>query len=64
MCVDSGFDAVRLQVRDSGLDDGIEDLPVVGRDSTGVGVAISVTRVGGEEGTVAVLLQQFPMSLI
>jgi hypothetical protein len=31
LCVDSGLDAVRPQVRDSGLDDGTEDLsPVLG----------------------------------
>lgn len=61
--VDSGLDAVRLQVRNSGSDDGIEDLPVVG-DSTGASIAISVARGGGEEGTVEVLLQQFPMGSI
>ena len=58
-CVNSGLDAVRPQVRDSGT----EDLSVLGWDSTGGGAAICATRGGGEEGTVAVL-QQFPMGLI
>ena len=60
LCVDSGLDAVRPQVRESGT----EDLLVLGGDSTGGGVVVSVTRGEGEEGTVVVLLQQFPMGPI
>ena len=55
--VDSGLDAVRPEV----LDRGTEDLSVLGWDSTGGRAVVSVTRGVCEEGTVAVLLQQFPM---
>ena len=57
LCVDSVLDAIRPQVWDSGT----EDLSVLGGDSTSGGAIVCATRGGGEEGTVAVPLQHFPM---
>jgi hypothetical protein len=53
------MDSVRLRGWDGGASS------VLGRDSAGAGVALPATGVGceGEEGTEAVSLKQFPMTI-